>query len=147
MLLCCETNCIGAFHDLLSTLADALDIRLVWRRVADVANRILPHDCMTMSFENGAGAIVVTACSTDDLARVGRIQFFDNNDPRCEACERVLIIDDLRTQHLPIAERADVQDRVVDAGYRGLLGVRASAQAQLFGIEFWSRRPHAFSPD
>ncbi|HMF95197.1 MAG TPA: sigma 54-interacting transcriptional regulator [Vicinamibacterales bacterium] len=102
---------------------------------------------MTMSFENGAGAIVVTACSTDDLARVGRIQFFDNNDPRCEACERVLIIDDLRTQHLPIAERADVQDRVVDAGYRGLLGVRASAQAQLFGIEFWSRRPHAFSPD
>jgi hypothetical protein len=39
-----ETADLDAFHDLLPTLARALDVRDVFRHLSAVADRIVPHD-------------------------------------------------------------------------------------------------------
>jgi transcriptional regulator with PAS, ATPase and Fis domain len=57
------------------------------------------------------------------------------------------IIDDLRQQTLSVAEPVDLQERVLAAGYRSFLAVNTSARDQVMGLEFWSKRPHAFSAE
>ena len=55
-----------------------------------------------------------------------------------------ILIDDLRTAPLPIAEPVDVRERLVAAGYLSLLTVVTRARDQVMGLGFWSKRPGAF---
>ncbi len=129
--------------ELLRAMADVLDIRTVFPRVSEIANKVLPHDQLSMSFNDLDGAIVMQAATDPTFMHVGRIRVAECE--RHKAGDDFGIIDDLSQERLPVAEPADLQDRVVAAGYRSFLAVNTSARDQSIGLEFWSKRPHAFS--
>jgi transcriptional regulator with GAF, ATPase, and Fis domain len=132
--------------ELLRAIAGVLDIRTVFPRVSEIANKVLPHDRMTMSFDAAAGEIVMQAASNDDFVPVDRIKLRAGDDGCAQfEVEGGFIINDLRSEPLPIVEPADLHDRIVAAGYRSFLAVNASAGDQELGVEFWSKRTAAFS--
>jgi transcriptional regulator with GAF, ATPase, and Fis domain len=130
--------------ELLRAIASVLDIRTVFPRVSEIANKVLPHDRMTMSFDDGTGEIVIQASSNDDFGHVDRIKLHNRAD-HCR--DAVFIVNDLRHQPLPIAEPRDLQERMVAAGYRSFFAVNVSARDQELGVEFWSKHPDAFSTE
>ena len=129
--------------ELLRAIAGVLDIRTVFPRVSEIANKVLAHDQLTMSFNDRDGAIVMQAATDPCFQHVGRITLAEC--PACGSGDAFGIIDDLTEQRLPVAEPADLQDRAVAAGYRSFLAVNTSARDQSIGLEFWSKQPHAFS--
>src|SRR5262249_3395792 len=108
------------------------------------ANKVLPHDRMTMTFDTEMGEIVMEAGSNDDIALGERIRLRDHVNHGRDRQDAVLIIHDLRSEPLPIVEPADLHDRIVAAGYRSFLAVNTAARDQDLGIEFWSKHTNAF---
>src|SRR5262249_26810317 len=45
--------------ELLRAIADVLDVRSVFPRISEIANKVLPHDRLTMSFIDRDGGIVM----------------------------------------------------------------------------------------
>jgi transcriptional regulator with GAF, ATPase, and Fis domain len=129
--------------ELLRAIASVLDIRTVFPRVSEIANKVLPHDLLTMSFNDRQGEVVLQAASDPDFMHVTRLKLRECEERDAEA--GFCIIGDLREQALPVLEPADLPDRMVAAGYRSFLVVHTSARDQEMGLEFWSRQPHAFS--
>jgi transcriptional regulator with PAS, ATPase and Fis domain len=126
--------------ELLRAMSDVLDIRTVFPRVSEIANKVLPHDRLTMMFQDGNGDIVFEASSTDELHELTRIVKSDSSTPD----DGFFIIDDLQTATLAIAEPADLRERLIGAGYRSALTVLTRAREQAMGLGFWSKRPQAF---
>lgn len=129
--------------ELLRAIAGVLDIRTVFPRVSEIANKVLPHDLLTMSFNDRDGEVVMQAASDPDFLHVTRIKLADSGAKKPD--DGFAIIDDLRQHVLPVAEPADLHDRVLAAGYRSFLTVHTSARDQVMGLQFWSKRPTAFS--
>jgi transcriptional regulator with GAF, ATPase, and Fis domain len=130
--------------ELLRAIAGVLDIRTVFPRVSEIAKKALPHDCLTMSFNDREGGVIMQAASDPDFLHVTRIKLAGDC---AQPGDGVCIVEDLQRQSLPVAEPADLQDRVVAAGYQSFLGVSTFARDQVLGLQFWSRRPGAFSVD
>jgi transcriptional regulator with GAF, ATPase, and Fis domain len=128
--------------ELLRAISAVLDIRTVFPKVSEIANKVLAHDRLSMSFDDGTGEIVMQAASNADFTHVDRIKLA--GDCAHEKGRGFLIIDDLQARSLPIAEPADLQDQIVAAGYRSFLAINAAARDQGLGLEFWSKRPNAF---
>jgi two-component system response regulator AtoC len=131
------------FDELLRTMSEVLDVRVIFPRVSEVTSRILPHDRLTMTFHDGHGHIVIEAASNDEFPSFSRITVDDSglhalNQP-------FLIADDLTQKPLPIREPHDLHDRIVALGYRSLLRVHLRARDELIGLAFWSKRPRAFT--
>jgi transcriptional regulator with PAS, ATPase and Fis domain len=129
--------------DLLRTIADVLDIRTVFPQVSAIANRVLPHDLLTMMFDDGAGRILIEAASTSEFEGLNQFVKADASEPE----EGFLIIEDFTTAKLPVVDPADLRDRIVVAGFRSLLVVLTRAGRQRMGLAFWSKRPHAYTRD
>src|SRR5436190_4213140 len=127
--------------ELLRAISDVLDIRTVFPRVSEIANKVLPHDRLTMMFHDQNGHIVFEAASTDEFPDVTRLVKATTSPPPDEG---FIIIDDFRTATLPIAEPADLRERLVGAGYRSRFTVLTRAGEQAMGLGFWSKRPQAF---
>jgi len=128
--------------DLLRTISEVLDIRRVFPRVSEIANRVLPHDYLHLAFQGQAGQMSLEASSHNDFPEHGRMTIADDL-----AAIDFRIVGDLRTSKLPIRDPPDFQDRVVAAGYRSFLGVAGVAHDQYMGLAFWSKRPDAYSLD
>src|SRR5437773_9385715 len=128
--------------ELLRTIAAVLDIRTVFPRVSEIANKVLAHDLLTMMFHDRDGEILIEAASTGEFSDLTR--FVKANDSKPE--EGFVLIEDFTTATLPIVEPADLRERVLAAGYRSLLVVLARARHQDMGLGFWSKRPRAFAP-
>jgi transcriptional regulator with GAF, ATPase, and Fis domain len=126
--------------ELLRAISDVLDIRTVFPRVSEIANKVLPHDRLTMMFQHQNGHIVFEAASTDEFSDLTELVKASTSTPD----EGFIIIDDFRTTTLPIAEPPDLRERLVAAGYRSLLTVLTRARDQAIGLGFWSKRPQAF---
>jgi transcriptional regulator with GAF, ATPase, and Fis domain len=135
-----RTASIESSVDLLRTISDVLDIRTVFPRVSEIANKMLPHDRLTMMFQDQGGHIVFEAASTDEFPDLTRIVKSGRSMPD----GGFMIVDDFRTAALPIAEPADLRERLVAAGYRSMLTVLTRARDQAMGLGFWSKRPQAF---
>src|SRR5205823_2450441 len=114
----------------------------VFPRVSEIANKMLPHDRLTLMFHDQNGHIAFEAASTDEFPDLTRLVKTSPSIP----ADGFIIIDDFRTAPLPIAEPADLRERLVGAGYRSLLTVLTRARDQAMGLGFWSKRPHAFEP-
>jgi transcriptional regulator with GAF, ATPase, and Fis domain len=126
--------------ELLRAISEVLDIRTVFPRVSEIANKMLPHDRLTMMFQDQNGDIVFEAASTNEFPDLTRLVKARGSMPD----EGFIIIDDFRTATLPIAEPADLRERLLSAGYRSLLTVLTRARDQVMGLGFWSKRPQAF---
>jgi transcriptional regulator with PAS, ATPase and Fis domain len=129
--------------ELLRTIAAVLDIREVFPRVSEIANKVLPHDLLTMMFKNRGGEILIEAASTDEFRGLSRFTKTDDSEPP----EGFFIVDDFTTASLPVSEPADLRERIVAAGFRSLLVVLTRAGHQHMGLAFWSKRVGAFSRD
>lgn len=139
-----DTNTIDPFRELLSTLAGALDVRTVFDRVSEIANSILPHDGMTMTFRDAAGEVTIQARSSREFVQMDRFKVTNHDDGRGRA--GAFIVSDLQREPLPIFEPRDM-DPIIAAGYRACLAVNAAARDQEFGLEFWSKHIDDFSAD
>jgi transcriptional regulator with GAF, ATPase, and Fis domain len=130
-------------EQLLRVLSGALDIREVFPRVSVVANRILPHDRLTMGFYDGQGTCVLQAVSNQDGPSSVRVTKREEELPFDGSFK---IVDDL-TLDKPEAvyDPPDTRKRIVAAGYRSMLSVRLSAQGQQFSLHFWSKQVAAFT--
>jgi len=129
--------------ELLRTIASVLDIRAVFPQVSEIANKIVPHDLLTMMFHDRGGQILIEAASTDEFKGLSRFTKADDAPPD----EGFVIVDDFTTATLPIVEPIDLGERIVAAGFRSLLVVLTRARHQDMGLGFWSKRPRAFTRD
>jgi len=129
---------IEASAELLRTIADVLDIRSVFPRVSEIANKMLPHDAMAMVFYDPDGKIAVQAASTPD--------FPDLQHPQVARSPLAgdSLFGDLTTDRMPIASGPNPADRLVAAGYRSAIGVSTRARDQIMSVGFLSKRRHAF---
>ena len=134
-----RTASIESSVELLRTISGVLDIRTVFPQVSEIANKVLPHDLLTMMFHD-RGEILIEVASSDGLTGVA--QLIKTSDPNPK--DGFILIDDFTTATLPIVEPADLRDRIVSAGYRSSLAVLTRAGDQEMGLGFWSKRPHAF---
>src|SRR5207302_2899724 len=88
--------------ELLRTIAAVLDIRDVFPRVSEIANKVVPHDLLTMMFHDRGGQILIEAASTDEFRGLSRFTKADDSEPE----EGFVIVDDFTTATLPIVEPA-----------------------------------------
>jgi len=121
--------------ELLRAIADVLDIRTVFPRVSEIANKMLPHEALTMIFDDN-GRIVLEASSTSDFPELKPL-------PLERPLTREHIVGDITVEPVPDAA---LQSQLVAAGYRSVLGVWANARDQVLNVAFFSRQPHAFGP-
>jgi transcriptional regulator with PAS, ATPase and Fis domain len=129
--------------ELLRTIAAVLNIRDVFPRVSEIANRMVPHDLLTMMFHDRGGQILIEAASTDEFRGLSRFRKADDSEPE----DGFVIVDDFTTADLPIVEPVDMRERIVAAGFRSLLVVLTRARQQSMGLAFWSKTVGAFSRD
>jgi len=129
--------------ELLRTISELLDIRGVFPRVSEIVTRVIPHDHLQLVFRDQAGHVVLEARSNEafpDYRRatvttvLGREEGFS-------------IVGDLTKEPSPVAEPADLYDRIIAAGFRSVLSVHASAREQQMTLVFSSKRANAFSRD
>jgi transcriptional regulator with GAF, ATPase, and Fis domain len=137
-----RTASIESSVELLRTISGVLDIRTVFRQVSEIANKVLPHDLLTMMFHD-RGQILIEVASSDGFPEVARLISTNDSKPK----DGFIVIDDFTTATLPIVEPADLRERLVAAGYRSCLTVLTRARDQEMGLGFWSKRPHAFGTE
>ena len=137
-----RTASIESSVELLRTISGVLDIRTVFPQVSEIANKVLPHDLLTMMFDD-RGQILIEVASSDWFPDVARL--IRTNDPKPK--DGFIVVDDFTTATLPIVEPADLRERIVSAGYRSFLAVLTRAGDQEMGLGFWSKRPHAFGTE
>ena len=127
--------------ELLRTISAVLDIRTVFPQVSEIANKVVPHDFLTMMFHDGHGQILIEAASTDEFRGLTRFTKADDSQPE----EGFVLIDDFSEAQLPIVEPTDVRERILGAGFRSVLVVLTRARHQHMGLGFWSKHRRAFS--
>jgi hypothetical protein len=113
--------------ELLRTISGVLDIRTVFPQVSAIANKVLPHDLLTMMFQDRSGHIVIEVASSDEFPGLTRLVKADDSRPK----DGYIVIDDFTTATLPIVEPADLRERIIAAGYRSLLTVLLGAGDQV----------------
>jgi transcriptional regulator with GAF, ATPase, and Fis domain len=136
-----RTASVESSVELLRTISGVLDIRTVFPQVSEIANKVLPHDLLTMMFDD-RGQILIEVASSDGLRELAPL--IKTSEPKPK--EGFIVVDDFMTATLPITEPADLRERIVAAGYRSFLAVFTRARDQEMGLGFWSKRAHAFGP-
>jgi transcriptional regulator with PAS, ATPase and Fis domain len=129
-----------ASAELLRTIAGVLDIRAVFPRISEIVKQVVPHDSLALKFSDRAGRMTLEARSTRDLPEHEWIA--------CPENQEFTIVSDLRR----IRSRADDSEpnnveRLVAAGYRSMLSVRAVAQHQIMQLGFFSKQTNAYTLD
>src|SRR2546422_1286499 len=137
-----RTATIESSVELLRAISGVLDIRTVFPRISEIANKVLAHDRLTMMFHDRGGEILIEAASPDEFPELNRL--VKASDARPD--EGFFIVNDLVTATLPIVEPPDLRERLVAAGYRSFLVVLTRARQQEMGLGFWSKKPNAFAP-
>jgi Transcriptional regulator containing PAS, AAA-type ATPase, and DNA-binding domains len=132
---------VEASVELLRTISDVLDVRQVFTRISEVANKILPHDALSMEVLDETGRIVQQAATAGvPLIKAPTSRLL--HPP-------YVIIEDLINLDLPTCpiEDDNLRQRLLDAGFRSILIVTTHARDQEIGVAFVSRRPNGFSQD
>jgi DNA-binding NtrC family response regulator len=124
-------------QELLHAIADVLDVRSVFPRVSEIASRMLPHDALTMASQDDELNILLEATSSDDFRGMML-------DSRGLPMVPELLVGDLAVETLPLAEGADLRQRVRAGGYRSLLRVASQARDCQVSVAFWSKTAHAY---
>lgn len=118
-------------EELLRALARVLDIRQVFPQVSEIANKVLPHDRLTMTFCDAQGNFVMQAASNDE----GPTSFRATGGDTSTLTDGYFrIVDDLahHTKHGVTFDPPDHQQRVLAAGYQSFMSICLSAREQRF---------------
>jgi transcriptional regulator with GAF, ATPase, and Fis domain len=125
--------------ELLRTISEVLDVRQVFPRVAQIANRALPHECLTLVAHDRRGAVIAQERSSQAFPDLHGEALAGANEP--------WLVRDFR-EHLRDsgqAVRAPFYDSLDTAGYRSLLRVRTTAHERAVSLGFFSKRVGAYS--
>jgi transcriptional regulator with GAF, ATPase, and Fis domain len=136
---------VDASVELMRAVGSVLDIRAVFPQISEIANKVLPHDALTMAFHGGAGEIVTQAATPDDFPEFGgilRLAELPDSSSR-----GFVLVSDMAEERMSFLDPPDFQAQLTAAGYRSMLGMTTIARSQTIGLVFWSRRPHAFSEE
>ena len=125
--------------ELLRTIAEVLDIRSIFPRVSQIANQVVPHDCLELAVCSGSGELTQQARSASDFPEYRCCRIAGEED-----CS---IVGDLRRgrPRLAVCDPPDFVERVTSAGYRSFLSVRGIAGQQVMHLGFFSKRPDAYT--
>ena len=133
---------LDALENLLPALADALDVRDVFSRLAAIVGDVLPHDTLVLLIPTGdrrLGQFYARAGS--DSAPLPEIVELPPNQVLTDAW-RYFIIDDLR------AHPEEAQTTAALAGFRSSLRVPIRLRDQFFGgLNIMSLEPRRYSGD
>jgi transcriptional regulator with PAS, ATPase and Fis domain len=124
-------------QELLHAIADVLDMRSVFSHVSEIANRILPHDALTMASQDEDLNLTLEAASTNDFRGM-------TLDSGRMAIAAELLVGDLADETVALAEWTDAQQRIAAGGYRSVLRIAMPAGDRRIGVAFWSKRPYAY---
>jgi two-component system response regulator FlrC len=122
--------------ELLRAIAGVLDIRTVLPRVSEIANRLLPHDALTMSHVDQNRTFIGDGLSTPDFPLPPLLG-------TSASVPDEFIVDDLTREPLPL-DPPSLNDPLIAAGFRAVLHVMVRARDRTEGVGFWSKRPGAF---
>jgi len=129
---------VEASVELLRTISDVLDVRRVFPRISEIANKVLPHDALSMLFLDESGQVVQQA-ATDGVPVVG---VHSTSLPHPDH----FVLDNLAIQDLPVAITGEnPREKLVAAGFRSILAVTTRARDQQLVVAFMSKRANAFS--
>jgi transcriptional regulator with GAF, ATPase, and Fis domain len=137
-----RTDNLLALDDLLAALSGVLDLREVFDRIAVIARNVLSHDAMAVTtvFEQERRLRIHALSGFTDFP-----SFIDAPLPEPELLTdpwEYRIVDDLP------ADPRYSSSPTVAAGMRSVLGLPIRFEGRLrHGVNFYSRRPHAFTPD
>jgi len=133
-----RTENVETSVELLRTISDVLDVRSVFPRISEIANKILPHDGLSMVFIDSEGNVVQEAL-TSGLPTLGRqVTKLPHPDH--------FIVNDFETSDLPIViSGQSPRSALLAAGFRSALGIGTRARDQLMGVGFISKHANAFS--
>ena len=133
-----RTATVEASVELLRTISDVLDVRSVFPRISEIANKILPHDALSMVFLDANGNVVHEAAT----AGVPTLKLHRSRMPQLDH----FIVQDLPSEDLPMAIDGDsLHEKLRAAGFRSILGISARARDQMIGVGFISKQAQAFS--
>ena len=118
--------------ELLRELAVTSDLDAALPRLSAIVSKMLPHDALRIACFDQRGQLVVNA-STADVPDMTRSDVDE------------VIIEDLRTDAVAAPASPHATERLIDAGYRSVLGVSTCEPDALVRIAFWSKRPRAFN--
>jgi hypothetical protein len=128
-------------QDLLSLLADVLDIRDVFPRLSEIVAAALPHDRLVLWLPQDQSMHVA---SNDDGPSIDHMKAGDVDQVTTTGFK---LVGDLAREPLAagFVEPFDLRERLLAAGYRSFLAVSNSTRFQPLHLSFWSKQPHAFS--
>ncbi len=132
---------LEASDEMLRALATVLDIRQVFPHISQIAATVLPHDRLTLTFHGHHGEVVVQAASDEWEPLPTRLKV-EHLIPEGDGA--AIISDFEETDTRPVVDPQDFWDRIRSAGYRSMLAVHLTARDQSLGLQFWSKRSHAF---
>jgi len=138
-----RTSNLESSVELLRTISEVLDIRSVFPRVSEIVAKVIPHDHLQLVFRDQTGHVALEARSNEEFPDFHRVTV--TSTPGRE--EGFSINQDLTKERLPITDPADLQDRIVAAGFRSLLAIHTFAREQEMSLGFSSKRANAFSRD
>lgn len=122
-------------HD---TLRDTLRVERERIRDLEASDALL----RALMFLDATGEVTLHAASGDATALGPRLRLAQ----RSLVDEAFTIVDDVDAAAGLVADPPDFWQRVRHAGYGSVLIVRARTDRQLVALNFWSRRPRAFTP-
>ena len=77
-----RTASIESSVQLVRTISGVLDIRTVFPQVSEIANKVLPHDLLTMMFHDRGGQILIEVTSSDEFPELTRLIKTDDSRPK-----------------------------------------------------------------
>jgi DNA-binding NtrC family response regulator len=134
---------IDVSEEVLRELAQVLRVGDVFPRISAIVSRVLPHDRMTMTFHKTSGEVSLKQASRaanpeQEFATI-------TADPRLLA-QPVVYLPELTPEGLRDYEPREAREYLLRSGFLSFVAINVSARAQRMGVEFWSKRVHAFSP-
>jgi transcriptional regulator with GAF, ATPase, and Fis domain len=131
---------LEATDELLRAVASVLDVRQVFPRISQIADTVLPHDRLTLTFHGPDGEVVVQAAS-DTWEPLPRRLKVDHLVPPGDGAG---IVGDFEVGGLPGIEPSGFWDEIQSEGYRSFMALHLTVRDQFLGLQFWSKQPYAF---
>ena len=136
-----STAAVELSNELLKTISDALDVRDVFPRIAQIASQLLEHDCLYLVVQDPFG---------NSLLRARSAEGFPEDEPAflADRGEFSLVRDlhEVTSQDAGWEHRAFV-DGLAAAGYQSFLCIRATARERVIRLGFFSKRRAAYALD
>ena len=135
------TAAVELSNELLRTIADVLDVRDVFPRIAQTARELLQHDCLDLIVHDRFGNVTFRTRSAED--------FPEYQPPLLAERGEFCLVRDLQeiASHDGGSEQRTIIDGLSAAGYQSFLCIRAKARERVIRLGFFSKRRGAYTLD